>query len=352
MACRSSWGLVQRLSISSSFNPQAGIRSVNALSWANNISPLRVPAFSKCIHHRTPTCITRYGSLLEKPWQRMSTTKGRSWIIGIQSCSLSTSSDDNSKPTPQPTSEQNNGSKPKGVKKMMLHENIYTLPNFLTVTRLVSAPVIGYWVLQGEYTNAAILFGIACVTDGLDGWIARRFNMQSIVGTILDPMADKTLMTILTVTLAMQNLIPIPIAAVILGRDAGLILSSFYYRYISLPEPKTFKRYWDFSIPSAEVRPTTISKVNTAVQMGYICLSLLAPVFDFTGHIGLEYLGNCGNEDEIIKARSESESMFKCLRKCPPLLIVRLPVGTTVVIFSAWIMDRKSGAYVSKVKRK
>lgn len=42
----------------------------------------------------------------------------------------------------------------------------------------------------------------------LDGWIARRFNMQSIVGTIIDPMADKTLMTILTVTLAMQNLIP------------------------------------------------------------------------------------------------------------------------------------------------
>lgn len=83
----------------------------------------------------------------------------------------------------------------------------------------------------------------------------------------------------------------VPIAGIILGRDAGLILASFYYRYISLPEPKTFKRYWDFSIPSAEVRPTMISKVNTAIQMGYICLSLLAPVFDFTGHIGLEYLG-------------------------------------------------------------
>lgn len=115
--------------------------------------------------------------------------------------------------------------------------------------------------------------------------------MRSIVGTILDPMADKTLMTILTVTLAMQNLIPIPIAGIILGRDAGLVLASFYYRYISLPEPKTFTRYWDFSIPSAEVRPTMISKVNTVIQMGYICLSLMAPVFDFTGHMGLEYLG-------------------------------------------------------------
>lgn len=173
----------------------------------------------------------------------------------------------------------------------MLHENIYTIPNLLTFTRLISAPVIGYWVLQGNYTNAAVLFGVACVTDALDGWMARRFNMQSIVGTILDPMADKTLMTILTVTLAMQHLIPIPIAGIILGRDGGLVLASFYYRYISLPEPKTFARYWDFSIPSAEVHPTMISKVNTAIQMAYICLSLLAPVFDMTGHVGLEYLG-------------------------------------------------------------
>ncbi|KAF9168155.1 hypothetical protein DFQ26_001048 [Actinomortierella ambigua] len=152
----------------------------------------------------------------------------------------------------------------------ILHENIYTLPNLLTMTRLISAPVIGYW---------------------LDGWIARRFQMQSIVGTIIDPMADKTLMTILTVTLAMQHLISVPVAGLILGRDLGLVLSSFYYRYISLPEPKTFARYWDFSIPSAEVHPTMISKVNTAIQMAYIGLSLVAPVLDFSGHVGLEYLG-------------------------------------------------------------
>ncbi|KAG0004895.1 hypothetical protein BGZ80_008148 [Entomortierella chlamydospora] len=231
------------------------------------------------------------GRLLQsRSIDRISPKTGRKGLICIQSYSISTSNDSNSK-EPQPSGPGNEVSKTKGGKKMLLRENIYTIPNFLTFSRLVAAPVIGYWVLQGDYTNAAILFGVASVTDGLDGWIARRFQMQSIVGTILDPMADKTLMTILTVTLAMQNLIPIPIAGVILGRDAGLILASFYYRYISLPEPKTFTRYWDFSIPSAEVRPTMISKVNTAIQMAYIGLSLMAPVFDFTGHVGLEYLG-------------------------------------------------------------
>ncbi|KAF9946011.1 cardiolipin synthase, partial [Modicella reniformis] len=67
-----------------------------------------------------------------------------------------------SEPEPDPDQDL---SKPKGIVKKALHENIYTLPNFLTFTRLVAAPVIGYWVLQGNYTNAVILFGVAGVTD-------------------------------------------------------------------------------------------------------------------------------------------------------------------------------------------
>lgn len=91
--------------------------------------------------------------------------------------------------------------------------------------------------------------------------------MQSVVGTVIDPMADKTLMTIMTVTLALQGLLPVMVAVIIVGRDVALAISAIYYRWISLPPPKTMTRYWDFSIPSAEVHPTMISKVNTALQM-------------------------------------------------------------------------------------
>ena len=62
----------------------------------------------------------------------------------------------------------------------------------------------------------------------------------------------------------------VPLAVLILGRDILLGLSALYYRYISLPPPRTFARYWDFSLPSAEVRPTTISKINTFLQLGLI----------------------------------------------------------------------------------
>jgi len=68
------------------------------------------------------------------------------------------------------------------------------------------------------------------------------------------------------------------LAAVILGRDAGLGIAAIYYRWISLPPPKTFLRYWDFSLPSAEVRPTTISKYNTFLQLALMGLTTMAPV--------------------------------------------------------------------------
>ncbi|KAG2184964.1 hypothetical protein INT43_000877 [Umbelopsis isabellina] len=188
------------------------------------------------------------------------------------------------------------------------HENIYTIPNILTFSRLLASPYIGYLIVQGKYPLALGIFAVAGLTDmvslpslfwdgkfkktgfpsltllaqiKLDGYIARKYNMKTVVGSIIDPMADKTLMTVLTVTLAMQDLLPVPLAAIILARDGGLVLSSFYYRYISLPPPKTFVRYWDFSIPSAEVRPTNISKANTALQLLLMGASLTSPVFDF-----------------------------------------------------------------------
>jgi len=115
-------------------------------------------------------------------------------------------------------------------------------------------------------------------TTKADGYLARRYNMQSVLGTILDPAADKALMTTLTVTLTMKGLLPFPLAVIILGRDVTLGLSAFYIRYTSLPHPKTFVRYWDFSIPSAEVRPTEISKINTVLQLLLMGLTTINPI--------------------------------------------------------------------------
>ncbi|CCM02680.1 uncharacterized protein FIBRA_04785 [Fibroporia radiculosa] len=143
-------------------------------------------------------------------------------------------------------------------------ENIYTIPNVLTVSRIAACPVLGWAILHGNFELATALLVYAGLTDTVDGYVARRFAMTSVLGSILDPAADKALMTTLTVTLAVQGMIPVPLAAIILGRDVLLSFSAFYIRYTSLPPPKTWSRYWDFSLPSAEVHPTRISKVTPA----------------------------------------------------------------------------------------
>ena len=188
------------------------------------------------------------------------------------------------------------------LKQLTPHENIYTIPNILTFSRLIAAPVIGYLVLHDYHAWAVGLFAYAGITDLIDGWIARRWKLQTVVGTVIDPMADKTLMTILTVCLAIKGALPgniflflpnhlnllqesqpsnaviVWLAGIILGRDVGLGIAAIYYRWISLPPPKTFARYWDFSLPSAEVHPTTISKYNTALQLALIGATTAMPL--------------------------------------------------------------------------
>ena len=125
---------------------------------------------------------------------------------------------------------------------------------------------------------ALSLFFYAGVTDWVDGYLARRLNQQTVVGTVIDPMADKALMTIAVVTLALQAHIPIWLAGLILARDLGLAIAAVYIRWISLPPPKTMSRYWDFSLPSAEARPTEISKVNTFLQLLLVGAGMVIPV--------------------------------------------------------------------------
>lgn len=72
----------------------------------------------------------------------------------------------------------------------------------------MAAPVVGWAILAGHPTLAISLFAYAAVTDLVDGFIARHFKQESVVGTIIDPMADKFLMTVGVVCLSLQNAIP------------------------------------------------------------------------------------------------------------------------------------------------
>lgn len=168
--------------------------------------------------------------------------------------------------------------KPKKIlQRLTPHENIYTVPNILTFSRMLAAPAVGYFILTSQPLFALSLFVYAGVTDMVDGYLARRLNQKTVVGTVIDPMADKALMTISIVALTINHQIPLWLAVIILGRDVALAMSAIYFRWISLPPPKTMARYWDFSLPSAEVYPTEISKINTLLQLCLVGSAVLLP---------------------------------------------------------------------------
>jgi len=88
------------------------------------------------------------------------------------------------------------------------HENIYTIPNALTLARILSCPLIGYYIVKGELGIATSLLFVAGVSDLVDGYLARKYNMGTVLGSIMDPAADKLLMTTMVVSLTMRGMLP------------------------------------------------------------------------------------------------------------------------------------------------
>uniref|UniRef100_A0A8D1C5P3 Cardiolipin synthase (CMP-forming) n=1 Tax=Sus scrofa TaxID=9823 RepID=A0A8D1C5P3_PIG len=171
------------------------------------------------------------------------------------------------------------------------YENPWTIPNMLSMTRIGLAPVLGYLIIEEDFNIALGVFALAGLTDLLDGFIARNWaNQKSALGSALDPLADKILISVLYVSLTYADLIPVPLTYMIISRDIMLIAAVFYVRYRTLPTPRTLSKYFNPCYATARLKPTFISKVNTAVQLILVAASLAAPVFNYADSIYLQIL--------------------------------------------------------------
>ena len=92
-----------------------------------------------------------------------------------------------------------------------MSSRIVTVPNLLTVFRMVLIPVFVSLLFYQRFVLALAVFILAGVTDGLDGLLARRFNQKSQLGTILDPIADKLMLVTAFVVLSMRAVFPQPL---------------------------------------------------------------------------------------------------------------------------------------------
>ena len=105
----------------------------------------------------------------------------------------------------------------------------WTLPNFITLLRLAALPFFLFVIADGRFGIALAIFVVAGISDGIDGYLARRFNMSSALGAYLDPIADKLLMMGSYLFLAVPSFpavvkVPVWLAVIVISRDLLMML--------------------------------------------------------------------------------------------------------------------------------
>ena len=142
------------------------------------------------------------------------------------------------------------------LRRIDLHLN---LPNLITLARLISVPV-AIWLIGGErYAAAFWVFVGAGLSDAIDGYIAKRFDRQTSLGAVLDPAADKALLTGLFITLFVTGHLPGWLVSLVVLRDVLIVLGYGVLRA---------------SVRPHQLGPLFISKVNTLVQIALVGFEL------------------------------------------------------------------------------
>jgi cardiolipin synthase len=134
------------------------------------------------------------------------------------------------------------------------------IPNIITVFRFLLVPPVVLLLLEGRFGLALLMFGVAGFSDGLDGYLAKRFSWSSRLGALMDPLADKLLLVSSFITLGWLNQIPLWLVGVVILRDLVIISGALVYH---------------FRIERLEAEPTKLSKLNTVAQI----LLVLAVMF-------------------------------------------------------------------------
>ena len=132
---------------------------------------------------------------------------------------------------------------------------MHHIPNIISIFRIFLVLPIAIHLHQESWRVALVLIFIAGISDALDGFLARKFNWQSRLGSFLDPIADKLLLIVIFVSLAHKDLIPLWLAFLVVARDAVIVAGASFYQW------KT---------RALEISPLISSKINTAVQVIFV----------------------------------------------------------------------------------
>ncbi len=142
--------------------------------------------------------------------------------------------------------------------------SVMTIPNFLTLARLLLIPIFIWLLLDEKLKMALVVFFVAGVTDALDGFIARVSNQKSQLGAYLDPMADKLLLVSSFLVLGHLGLVPGWLVIIAVSRDVMIVLGLVTLTFFAV---------------TVKIEPVALSKLNTLLQISTVLLVLGVSLF-------------------------------------------------------------------------
>ena len=141
---------------------------------------------------------------------------------------------------------------------------LINIANGLTAVRVILVPYFAFLLISGRGKTALLVFAVCGATDVLDGLLARWLRQRTLVGTLLDPIADKLLMATAFIVLSYVHIAPLRLAIMVISRDIVILVGSFLYLLL---------------FDSSDIRPTGLSKANTAVQILTVIYFLAVAAF-------------------------------------------------------------------------
>lgn len=137
---------------------------------------------------------------------------------------------------------------------------VWNVPNILTLLRVVAAPLLAFFLMREYYEYALYTFVFAAVTDALDGFIARRFDLYTEFGAALDPLADKLITLTCLVILTFQGWVPLWLTLAIVIRDTVIVAGAFSYHHL---------------FGEVDIHPTWLGKLHTFAAFALFILVLM-----------------------------------------------------------------------------
>jgi len=141
---------------------------------------------------------------------------------------------------------------------------LINIANGLTAARVLLIPYFAYLLISDRGKAALLVFAVCGATDALDGLLARWLRQRTLVGALLDPIADKLLMATAFIVLSYVHIAPLRLAIMVISRDIVILVGSFLYLLL---------------FDSSDIRPTGLSKANTVVQILTVIYFLAVAAF-------------------------------------------------------------------------